>query len=522
MASRTNNTELEQFEGILEQDFILDPFDWESVVAPTSSTLHDDFLRMVQSDGLESVAKDSGLLHDGSLIPLKEYSGPAAPAPLRAFTPPPSSAQPATPVPATAPPAMGPARGRQQPPSPSSVAQVRTPPGLLTAGGVRSGATDPAGAKAGTVVRMETGILKRPGKLFAASPLVDSGGAMPPSTPDPPSSGSSLSKLAAKRRLEELELELAGGSAKKSRTSASAKDKGLRHFSLKVCQKVEEKKHTTYNEVADELVKEFTVGINKTNTIDQNIRRRVYDALNVLMAMNIIQKDKKEITWIGLPFDLNNEIKNLEAEKAQRKERILKKKEYMQDLIAQREAYTNLVKRNKVSGVSQMEGEGRIYLPFILINTKSSTVIDCQMTKDRTEYFFDFSAPFEIHDDSEILKRMGVAPPPGAAGPKPAAPAPLQATSTSVTATTAALKIPALAPAVASGPMATTQTTHTHTHTHTTTHTAAPHTATSTATHSTGAPGQDARAPHAGAPLGSKTRGAQADAPPPGAGLPKP
>lgn len=34
-------------------------------------------------------------------------------------------------------------------------------------------------------------------------------------------------------------------------------NKGLRHFSMKVCQKVEEKNVTSYNEVADELVKEF-------------------------------------------------------------------------------------------------------------------------------------------------------------------------------------------------------------------------------------------------------------------------
>jgi hypothetical protein len=33
--------------------------------------------------------------------------------------------------------------------------------------------------------------------------------------------------------------------------------KGLRHFSIKVCQKVEEKQITSYNEVADELVAEF-------------------------------------------------------------------------------------------------------------------------------------------------------------------------------------------------------------------------------------------------------------------------
>lgn len=34
--------------------------------------------------------------------------------------------------------------------------------------------------------------------------------------------------------------------------------KGLRHFSMKVCEKVRKKGVTSYNEVADELVAEFT------------------------------------------------------------------------------------------------------------------------------------------------------------------------------------------------------------------------------------------------------------------------
>ena len=34
--------------------------------------------------------------------------------------------------------------------------------------------------------------------------------------------------------------------------------KGLRHFSMKVCEKVQRKGVTSYNEVADELVAEFT------------------------------------------------------------------------------------------------------------------------------------------------------------------------------------------------------------------------------------------------------------------------
>ena len=38
--------------------------------------------------------------------------------------------------------------------------------------------------------------------------------------------------------------------------------KGLRHFSMKVCEKVQKKGVTSYNEVADELVAELTPGDN--------------------------------------------------------------------------------------------------------------------------------------------------------------------------------------------------------------------------------------------------------------------
>jgi hypothetical protein len=50
--------------------------------------------------------------------------------------------------------------------------------------------------------------------------------------------------------------------------------------------------------------------------------------------------------------------------------------------------------------------DSQIALPFIVVNTKKETVVDCEMAEDKQEIFFNFSAPFEIHDDSETLKRM--------------------------------------------------------------------------------------------------------------------
>lgn len=85
------------------------------------------------------------------------------------------------------------------------------------------------------------------------------------------------------------------------------KGTGLRHFSLQVCKKVEEKGQTTHNEVADELVQEIMEERQRTGSElhydEKNIRRRVYDAINVLMAMDIISKvTDKHYNWLqGLP-----------------------------------------------------------------------------------------------------------------------------------------------------------------------------------------------------------------------------
>jgi hypothetical protein len=84
----------------------------------------------------------------------------------------------------------------------------------------------------------------------------------------------------------------------------SRKDKGLRHFSLKVCQKLAEKQSTTYAQVAEELVRELTVTPEgQQQYAEKNIRRRVYDALNVLYAIGAIQKtlDRRVVSWKGLP-----------------------------------------------------------------------------------------------------------------------------------------------------------------------------------------------------------------------------
>jgi len=191
--------------------------------------------------------------------------------------------------------------------------------------------------------------------------------------------------------------------------------KGLRHFSMKVCEKVKAKGTTSYNEVADELVSELTDPRCQSPSDQQydqkNIRRRVYDALNVLMAMNIISKEKKEIRWLGLPTNSVQEATSLDIEKSKKIERIKAKTEQLQDLILQQIAFKKLVERNKEAekAARRPTPNSVIEIPFIIVSTSNKTVIECGISQDKKEYLFDFDNTFEIHDDMFVLKKMNMA-----------------------------------------------------------------------------------------------------------------
>jgi len=228
------------------------------------------------------------------------------------------------------------------------------------------------------------------------------------STPTFSSPSTQIENLAGRsgKRAAEIDFETFSDS---KRRKTDKDRKGLRHFSMKVCEKVKAKGFTSYNEVAEELVAELTdPRCNSPSDDQKNIKRRVYDALNVLMAMNIISKEKKEIRWLGLPTNSVQEAYSLESEKSKRIDRIKDKTRQLQDLIIQQIAFKNLVERNQEQ--EQRSGEptpnSSIQLPFIIVSTKNGTVVDVQISEDKSEWLFDFTDVFEINDDMEVLRRM--------------------------------------------------------------------------------------------------------------------
>jgi hypothetical protein len=79
-------------------------------------------------------------------------------------------------------------------------------------------------------------------------------------------------------------------------------NKGLKLLSVVVRDIVIEKQATTYKEVADIILRdtireEHLTGTNKSEILkeEQNIKRRVYDALNVLISAGVLQKEGKKV-----------------------------------------------------------------------------------------------------------------------------------------------------------------------------------------------------------------------------------
>ncbi|KAI8328341.1 E2F/DP family winged-helix DNA-binding domain-containing protein [Blakeslea trispora] len=212
--------------------------------------------------------------------------------------------------------------------------------------------------------------------------------------------------------------------------------KGLRHFSKQVCDKVAEKGVTTYNEVADELALDIqnSTERNQNASYDQkNIRRRVYDALNVLMAMNIITKDKKIIKWLGIPECYQH---NVNTDKEQTKKSLLEQieleqirqeksteslqrlRESINSKIQKRLNIRNLILRNqneqKNHTLSTRKESEKIVLPFFLIACPSKdSNVSINLSLDKRSASLSFQQDVSqvnrgnsVYEDTDVLNHL--------------------------------------------------------------------------------------------------------------------
>eukprot|EP00474_Spongospora_subterranea_P010157 CRZ10615.1 hypothetical protein [Spongospora subterranea] len=197
----------------------------------------------------------------------------------------------------------------------------------------------------------------------------------------------------------------------------ATKQKGLRHFSLIVCEKLRQLQVTTYHSVSDELVSELTqstgpafLGASGKKCEAKNIRRRVYDALNVFLAIGVIRKDKKKITWVGLSsaeplLDRQRQISERDALKLS----VESKKQRLSALMRNYVAHLNINERNRIAQRMGKSSEPRLYFPFALIQAPKDAVVEAEMKFERRRVRIIGNRPFTLREDKQLLVKLGCA-----------------------------------------------------------------------------------------------------------------
>mmetsp|Transcript_17907 Transcript_17907/g.45476 ORF Transcript_17907/g.45476 Transcript_17907/m.45476 type:complete len:228 (-) Transcript_17907:850-1533(-) len=166
----------------------------------------------------------------------------------------------------------------------------------------------------------------------------------------------------------------------------------------------------TASDLESKVLKEVLTGVpeGQAMEIGDAVRARVENTLNVLLAVGALsQVGNESFKWSSLPFDSASELEVLKKERETLLEEISSKKQHLEGLVTQSIALKNLVEMNKRRAEEVPQGK-RIQLPFVVVSTSKDAVIECEMAENQSDIFFNFDRPFELHDDTEVLKRLNL------------------------------------------------------------------------------------------------------------------
>ncbi|KAJ1688297.1 hypothetical protein LUZ63_019687 [Rhynchospora breviuscula] len=207
---------------------------------------------------------------------------------------------------------------------------------------------------------------------------------------------------------EDHQFQVSEGGADKKKKVQRIFGWGLRRFSTLVCEKVEAKGRTSYNEVADEIlsdIKHLGSGSQQIEFDEKNLRRRIYDAFNVLDSIGVIARDKKEVWWLGFPHAKSEYVQRLQKHRKELLSRMQKKVNFLQEIEDQYLDLRNLALRNQKSGLTGVSSG--VALPFLLIKMSPMATVEADISDDSRLVHFEFNGtPFTMHDDASVLKAM--------------------------------------------------------------------------------------------------------------------
>lgn len=196
----------------------------------------------------------------------------------------------------------------------------------------------------------------------------------------------------------------------------------LRSLAIRVANAVKRMGPCTYGEVADSLVRDSS----GTGSVDaMSVRRRVNDALNVLVAAGVVVRTKEKIISWNWIFEGGAGVREGFAKVAQAKARLFERETKKAALEQQIRSFETLMTRNALSQSADVNCEdpragldsGVVSFPFVLV---AMNHVDAKVqafgNNSRTNVDVTLEAPFQILDDRAVLERVITLPPAGSHG----------------------------------------------------------------------------------------------------------
>lgn len=198
-------------------------------------------------------------------------------------------------------------------------------------------------------------------------------------------------------------------------------NKGLKLLSVIVQEIVVKKQSTTYKEVAQIILNDTlnsgSLQLSSKPEIakeEQNIKRRVYDALNVLISAGILLKEGKRVRKndVNKKIKISSKqmsIKALRNALVQKKSNLEKKTQQLELLSDELDGIKRLIARNKAAPTNKY-----ISFPFIIVKPSAlpNTEIKVNKQADCLKFALYSNHQFQVYGDLEVVAMIRPSLPP--------------------------------------------------------------------------------------------------------------
>ena len=176
--------------------------------------------------------------------------------------------------------------------------------------------------------------------------------------------------------------------------------RGLKHLTTLVKQLVCQHQPTSFKNVALRLIDELIDNEGPERIKEEkNVRRRVYDAINVLIAADVLERNGRHVSWKENWENVENDMRKSELEK--RRKIIEEKKIGLQNFINKLLAIKFLIHRNK----KNIALKPAVRFPFVVLSTLDApkNTMSIKVNTDATFLQIKLAKPINLFGDMDIL-----------------------------------------------------------------------------------------------------------------------